>query len=64
MVVLEIANTLATEIVTELRGNGFKLSSVTSVELAPISKASTDRLLVVALDSPDPRSTKKEKTAN
>lgn len=64
MVVLEIANTLAREIVTELRGNGFKLSSVTSVELAPISKASTDRLLVVALDSPDPRSTKKEKTAN
>lgn len=64
MVVLKIANSLATEIVTELRGNGFKLSSVTSVELVPISKVSTDRLLVVALDSPDPRSTKKEKPAN
>tara|TARA_R110000851_G_scaffold323449_2_gene490150 strand:+ start:1172 stop:2488 length:1317 start_codon:yes stop_codon:yes gene_type:complete len=63
-VVLEIANTLATEIAAELRGNRFKLSSVTSFELAPISKVSTDRLLVVALNAPDPPSTEKEKTAD
>lgn len=63
-VVLEIANTLATEIATELRGNGFQLSSVTSFELAPISKVSTDRLIVVTLNSPDPQSIEEEKTAD